>query len=717
MIAKLIRNLKRSDKVVVPTDKTNKWSVTTVDDYSTQMLAHLATDAEEVEASVLVEAHKEGMAFITDDLFGEISEKEDKYLTQKLDTRRVATPKLFIKDHKEPLANGSYPTRLVIPADGYMAGFGKMAFTALRRMFDDHNVVYTDRQIEQAYSLKCDMEERGYTRDNVTIASIDVEKMYPSMRFSILSAAVKYFARNLSRKDKETAKLCLRMLRFGMDHTYLQFAGKYYRYTGAGTADDPGLTIGGFESAWLADLGMSYILKKIPGMFRNTDMFKIYRDDGIVVFNGKVNREYVHNWVGDLQRRAHRVTKSPVGESLVRFTAVLWGDDDGGFDSNVVEMDPRLAFPFLDMEMRWAETNELHFQVHLKKDQRLQYLNKGSNHRYSTFEAIPRGVFIRLARLTTITDANRDMPIDERYPLHAAALRQAGLAAAGGFPTLGEARLLDSEYRQDAAIAADLEDSDEDSICSKPDRQSYQPGRDTFVKFGFSRFWSVPLHAKLKELRVKYGLKWLRIRMAYHCFPNLQSIFSADLGRKVMRGVSSEDCADADCNCQARFHIRDGQCIYGGKCNQHCTVYKATCRHCDKIYIGQTQTGLKKRFDGHFQVTRKQASGRDVASTTLSSHLTDHLHISHHPRRIGFHVDQIRPLIHVDIEWKGDTIAAMKSFRTRSCILCMKERWFIFKHRNSNIHSVLNQNLEVHKGCKHQTRFHRFVQDTGNPDP
>lgn len=234
---------------------------------------------------------------------------------------------------------------------------------------------------------------------------------------------------------------------------------------------------------------------------------------------------------------------------------------------------------------------------------------------------------------------------------------------------------------------------------------------------GFSRFWSVPLHAKLKELRVKYGLKWLRIRMAYHCFPNLQSIFSADLGRKVMRGVSSEDCADADCNCQARFHIRDGQCIYGGKCNQHCTVYKATCRHCDKIYIGQTQTGLKKRFDGHFQVTRKQASGRDVASTTLSSHLTDHLHISHHPRRIGFHVDQIRPLIHVDIEWKGDTIAAMKSFRTRSCILCMKERWFIFKHRNSNIHSVLNQNLEVHKGCKHQTRFHRFVQDTGNPDP
>ena len=85
-------------------------------------------------------------------------------------------------------------------------------------------------------------------------------------------------------------------------------------------------------------------------------------------------------------------------------------------------------------------------------------------------------------------------------------MRQADLIS-GDFPTLEEASQMDSEYRQDAAIAQDLEDSDEDSACSSPDRQSYQPGRDTFVKFGFCRFWSVPLHLKLKELRVQYGLK------------------------------------------------------------------------------------------------------------------------------------------------------------------------------------------------------------------
>ena len=38
--------------------------------------------------------------------------------------------------------------------------------------------------------------------------------------------------------------------------------------------------------------------------------------------------------------------------------------------------------------------------------------------------------------------------------------------------------------------------------------------------------------------------------MAYHTFPNLQSIFPADLGRKVMSGVTSADFTDSDCNCR-----------------------------------------------------------------------------------------------------------------------------------------------------------------------
>ena len=124
------------------------------------------------------------------------------------------------------------------------------------------------------------------------------------------------------------------------------------------------------------------------------------------------------------------------------------------------------------MEMFWSDDGSLHFQVHLKMGQRLQYLNKGSNHQYSTFDAIPRGVFIRLARLTTITQDTKDMLIDERYPLHAAALRKAGLFD-HDFPTLTQARQMDAEYWKDAQGSEAFDDSDADSADSAPNRHSF----------------------------------------------------------------------------------------------------------------------------------------------------------------------------------------------------------------------------------------------------
>jgi hypothetical protein len=55
------------------------------------------------------------------------------------------------------------------------------------------------------------------------------------------------------------------------------------------------------------------------------------------------------------------------------------------------------------MQMLWTENEELNFKVHLKPNQELKYLNRGSNHTKATFKAIPHGVLSRLAKLTTMT--------------------------------------------------------------------------------------------------------------------------------------------------------------------------------------------------------------------------------------------------------------------------------------------------------------------------
>jgi hypothetical protein len=60
-----------------------------------------------------------------------------------------------------------------------------------------------------------------------------------------------------------------------------------------------GLTIGGYESAWLADLAMSYLLDKMGddkvdnNPLNELTYFGIYHDDGIGIFNGQQTKQEI----------------------------------------------------------------------------------------------------------------------------------------------------------------------------------------------------------------------------------------------------------------------------------------------------------------------------------------------------------------------------------------------------------------------------------------
>ena len=72
------------------------------------------------------------------------------------------------------------------------------------------------------------------------------------------------------------------------------------------------------------------------------------------------------------------------------------------------------TFPYLDLEFLWNADGELEYQVHRKPNQQLKYLNKVSTRTNATFNAIPSGIFYRLAKLTSRTKKNAQMKIDER---------------------------------------------------------------------------------------------------------------------------------------------------------------------------------------------------------------------------------------------------------------------------------------------------------------
>ena len=65
------------------------------------------------------------------------------------------------------------------------------------------------------------------------------------------------------------------------------------------------------------------------------------------------------------------------------------------------------------MEMCWSEKGELQFRVHLKGNQQLKYLNKGSAHTEECFQVIPSGVLRCVVTLTTETEESRFKQMNE----------------------------------------------------------------------------------------------------------------------------------------------------------------------------------------------------------------------------------------------------------------------------------------------------------------
>ena len=89
--------------------------------------------------------------------------------------------------------------------------------------------------------------------------SLDAEKMYPSVKFLQIERAVDHFLRDASSEDKALAKKCLNLVKFGMNNTFITFGDQYWIYGGFLPVEDKGLTIGGYESAFFADLVLSLI--------------------------------------------------------------------------------------------------------------------------------------------------------------------------------------------------------------------------------------------------------------------------------------------------------------------------------------------------------------------------------------------------------------------------------------------------------------------------
>ncbi len=261
---------RRPDLVVARTDKTNSIHIMETSKYIEKVEAHLKKDAAPSNIKKLEQILKDANAFLEqqEDL---LSINEYNYIKSTISKKSVPTVQALIKDHKKKDENGDYPSRLVVPAKNLTAGFPHVGQHGLRNILDKNMVDYERKTIKQASDLKQDLEKLNIKRSNSTIVTVDIEAMYPSIQFIHVQKAVEYFLRDAPQEDKIKADRCLEMIKFGMANTIVTFAGKYYEYGGM-DVETKGLTIGGYESAFLADLVAAYILENLEDMFQSNDM-------------------------------------------------------------------------------------------------------------------------------------------------------------------------------------------------------------------------------------------------------------------------------------------------------------------------------------------------------------------------------------------------------------------------------------------------------------
>jgi hypothetical protein len=321
--------------------------------------------------------------------------------------------------------------------------------------------------------------------------------MYPSIKFGLIQKAVEHFAGTIDDQSiLDKINICLDLIKLGMDTTLIQFCGAYYLYDGDCQVEDKGLTIGGYESAWLADLTMAYLLEDMDQeAIRETKYFGIYRDDGLAVFPGILTQPELNEWLLKFQEGINDVAEN----KKLKFTAELWSP--GGPEApkiGKVGVVTTEYFPFLDMELTWDEQGDLKFGVHLKPNQELKYINAGSAHTPGCFKAITTSVCHRLTKLTSIDEDSTHKKLDELYPEHFNALNKAELMKHFEVPTLGT---------KAAEINAASRNVVKQAIKKRRQRDRK---RAIYFKVGFSQYWRKPIHKMIREVKAGFpSLKWL----------------------------------------------------------------------------------------------------------------------------------------------------------------------------------------------------------------
>ena len=293
----------------------------------------------------------------------------------------------------------------------------------------------------------------------------------------------------------------------------------------------------------------------------------------------------------------------------------------------------------------------------MKPNNTILYVNQKSNHPPAVLKNLPAAVNRRLCSISANEDVFRDA-----IPPYQRALNESGYQ-------------YDLKFEPDANSGAKKRNRGRNITWFNP---PFSASVSTNIGAKFLRIIDTcfpPTHILHKIINRN------TVKVSYRCMPNMKQTIAKHNSRTVNQSIVP--VPPPGCNCQGG----PATCPLNGACLTDELVYKATVTRTDtneiETYTGLTGGTFKIRYNKHMSDFRNPTYER---STTLSKHIWK-LKRMNAP---------------YDISWEILSRARVFNPVTRSCQLCLREKYLIMFRPES---ATLNSRDELFGTCRHRLKM------------
>ena len=208
----------------------------------------------------------------------------------------------LLKDHKP-----TWSLRLINPLNTSIVAGAKTVITrSLENLFLKYNI-HQRFTIQNAQSLVQQIYDKP--ANGKILISIDIQSMYPSITQNLVEEALLWYAEQFDFSDQDLTTLTriIDILTNTSNAKFGHFSGKFYTFSREGQT---GLTMGDYDSAFLADAYMNFIYCRLheSGVFGAETELYSYRDDTLVI-REDLGQEENERWIARIIGRCrHSLT-------------------------------------------------------------------------------------------------------------------------------------------------------------------------------------------------------------------------------------------------------------------------------------------------------------------------------------------------------------------------------------------------------------------------